>query len=236
MDRKKLLKEIFDEKLNKEQIYDSIIMKVEENKKAKIRNNIIKFATLPVCAMLIMSFLLVKQNTNKNLANSGTQITENQEQNKNSDSIKINKIQTIGMARLDAKVEEITNGFNIPFFEVFEGIVVPKDLDKFNPYKLFIKGENSKEYNKLANYVYSYYNSETNRSINIAFSDTMKPLRDYRLEDIGNISTINGITLKIYQYEDLYMTEFNYQGYNFDIETANITQEELIELLKSLIK
>jgi len=228
MDRKKLIKEIFDERFDKEQMYNSIIMKMEKDKKAKLRNNLIKFATLPICAILIISFILVRQDTRKiTNENDKPPIVENQEV-----SIIINKIEMLGMAMLDARVENITN----ETFEVVEGIVVPKDLDKFDAYKLLIKGDNSKEYNKLANYVYSYYNSETNRSINIAFSDTMKPLRDYRLEDIGNISTINGITLKIYQYEDLYMTEFSYKGYNFDIETSNITQEELIELLKSLIK
>ena len=228
MDRKKLIKEIFDERFDKEQMYNSIIMKMEKDKKAKLRNNLIKFATLPICAMLIISFILVRQDTRKiTNENDKLPIVENQEV-----SIIINKIEMLGMAMLDARVENITN----ETFEVVEGIVVPKDLDKFDAYKLLIKGDNSKEYNKLANYVYSYINTETNRSINISFSDTNKPLRDYMLEDIGTVSRIKDITLEIYQYEELYMTEFSYKGYNFDIETSNITQEELIELLKSLIK
>ncbi len=228
MDRKKLIKEIFDERFDKEQMYNSIIIKMQKDKKAKLRKNLIKFATLPICAMLIISFILVRQDTRKIIIeNDKPPIVENQEV-----SIIINKIEMLGMAMLDARAENITN----ETFKVLEGIVVPKDLDKFDAYKLLIKGDNSKEYNKLANYVYSYINTETNRSINIAFSDTNKPLRDYMLEDIGAVSRIKDITLEIYQYDELYMTEFNYKGYNFDIETSNITQEELIELLKSLIK
>ena len=156
MDRKKLIKEIFDERFDKEQMYNSIIMKMEKDKKAKLRNNLIKFATLPICAMLIISFILVRQDTRKiTNENDKLPIVENQEV-----SIIINKIEMLGMAMLDARVENITN----ETFEVVEGIVVPKDLDKFDAYKLLIKGDNSKEYNKLANYVYSYINTETNRS------------------------------------------------------------------------
>lgn len=42
--------------------------------------------------------------------------------------------------------------------------------------------------------------------------------------------------LKIFKYNELYFTEFKYKDINFDIETTNITEQELTDLLLSIIK
>ena len=60
-------------------------------------------------------------------------------------------------------------------------------------------------------------------------------MRDYFFEK-GKTSRINGFNLIIYQYEKSYITRFTYDDLNIDIETNNITQDELIALLESIIK
>ena len=50
------------------------------------------------------------------------------------------------------------------------------------------------------------------------------------------ITIINGVVLKIYKLEDIYYTELNYNGYNFDIETSKITEQELATFLLSILK
>ena len=60
-------------------------------------------------------------------------------------------------------------------------------------------------------------------------------MRDYYFKD-GKASKINGLELIVYQYENLYMTNFKYKNLNIDIETSNITEEELLALLQSIIK
>ena len=50
------------------------------------------------------------------------------------------------------------------------------------------------------------------------------------------MSNINNLELKIFKYNELYFTKFNYKGINFDIETSNITEQELTDLLVSIIK
>ena len=71
----------------------------------------------------------------------------------------------------------------------------------------------------------------------IAFSNEYEPLRDYFFGDEGSkVSKINDFELTIYRYENSYMTTFKYNDINFDIETTDITEQEFIDLLVSIIK
>ena len=72
--------------------------------------------------------------------------------------------------------------------------------------------------------------------ININFSRKNKPFRDYHFDDVAFYSIINDTKIKIFKYEDIYFTEFIYNGVNFDIELQNVDKEELVVLLKSIIK
>ena len=119
------------------------------------------------------------------------------------------------------------------------GIKLPDDLDldKNNSYIVYTRDNNSDEYNILNNYVLVYSNSNEDRNIAVSYSQEHKPIRDYLFDENGSkISVINGIELKIYKYESTYFTEFKYNNYNFDIETTNITEQELSTLLASILK
>ena len=81
------------------------------------------------------------------------------------------------------------------------------------------------------------YDNGDDRSIKVSYSKDNKPARDYHFSEEGSkTTTINGVELKIYKYEDIYFTEFKFNDYYFDIETSKITEQELSDFLLSIMK
>ena len=74
------------------------------------------------------------------------------------------------------------------------------------------------------------------RDTQITLHKIGKPLRDCYLSSEEKISKIENTDVIITQYEKLYLAEFKLNDVYFDIETAGITQKELVDLLVSLIK
>ena len=50
------------------------------------------------------------------------------------------------------------------------------------------------------------------------------------------MSKIGDVNVIISKYEKMYVATFKYKEINFDIETNGITEEELVNLLESIIK
>ena len=255
MSNEELFKKIFEEKFNKEEIKKEIISKEfvkENNKKIKLIP-ILKLALAPICLTIIISSFMVFGG--KKVSKPDIIFEEN-----NSAQIYVNKIKENSLARLDcdiktiSKTEKLDDNNNnntansIQQFEVLKNLKVPEDFNKIEYNLIYVSNnENNKtdnvedarekKYDILNNYSYIYYNEKNERSINISFSNNNEPVRDYFFtEENSKISKINNIELKIYNYEKIYFTEFIYNDYYFDIETRNITQEELITLLASIIQ
>lgn len=238
MTNKEKLRNAIEQDINNNNHYDEIIKKIEGTKKMNKKNNILyKWAIVPVClALAIVISGVIFLNYQNNIALK----KENNVEKKNNITLNINYLTDLTSSlKLDANVKNVTNNdvnFPLPYKDNIS-LNIPKDLDKTEKSLFYIR-ENieSKKYNILFNYRISYYN-ENDRLINISYSQEHKPLRDYYFDDDGSkITTINGISLKIYQYENTYYTEFKYNEYNFDIETSKITEEELTALLVSLLK
>ena len=87
----------------------------------------------------------------------------------------------------------------------------------------------------LSNYIIEYTNG-SDRNIKILYSYNTNFSNDYLYDIDSKITTINGIDLKIYKYKYMYFIKFNYNNYNFYIETSNITLEELSKFLVSILK
>ena len=250
MSNEELFKKIFDEKFNSKRIKEEILSK-ENNEKIKLIP-ILKLALAPIClTIIICSFMIFG---GKKVSKPDIIFEEN-----NSAQIYVNKIKENSLARLDCDIKTISktelydnNNNNTANysqqFEVLKNLKVPKDLNKIE-YNLIYVSDNKnnktdnvedareKKYDILNNYSYIYYNEKNERSINISFSNNNEPVRDYFFtEENSKISKINNIELKIYNYEKIYFTEFIYNDYYFDIETRNITQEELITLLASIVQ
>ena len=74
------------------------------------------------------------------------------------------------------------------------------------------------------------------KNIIISFSEIEKPLRDYEIAEGKNISKIGDVEVIISEWEQMYIATFEYKDIYFDIETTGITQEQLVDLLKSIIE
>ena len=236
----KMLNDV-DERFLTEEYQPTINKRYKESFKERMirmKNIKLKYVLAPVSMMIIAvigyaGFL----NINKNINNKPiTDLAGQVKEESLATIININRIDDIGMMQLDADVK-IINNINIPYFEFLSNIEIPEDFDNKENYRAIYTRSNKDgdNYDILHNYQFEYCNTSNNRMILISFSDKYVPLRDYFISDSNKISKIGDTELKISQYNDMYIVTFTHNGINFDIETIDITQEELISLLESII-
>ncbi len=202
----------------------------------KKEKNLWKWSFVSICLIAIISGVLLINDNNKQLK---PNIYKPNIETKDNINLYINDISkmTQGVLSSDADVK-ITTMENISYFKEIVGIKIPSDLDNKEAHEIYVKPDrDSQEYNVLQSYVVNYSNTENDRNIIVSFSKDNKPIRDYYFsEEVSRTSNINNLELKIFKYNELYFTEFNYKGINFDIETSNISEQELTNLLLSIIK
>lgn len=237
MTNKEKLKKAIEQDINPKDCYKEIINKIERGEKTikKKNNNMWKWTLVPICLIAIISGILLI-NDHKEL---NPDIYKPNIETKDSVNLYINDVSkmTQGVLSSDADVK-ITTIESISYFKEIVGIKIPSDFNNKEAHEIYVKADrDSQEYNLLQSYVANYSNTENDRNIMVSFSKDNKPIRDYYFSEEGSkMSKINNIELKIYKYNELYFTEFNYEGINFDIETSKITEQELIDLLLSIIK
>ena len=228
MANKQLIKKVFDKEFNKDKIHDQILLnQVKKKNKCKIQT--FKYAIFVFIIVLVGCVFFLNSN------NSQYKTSDNV---MDSSSIVINKVDNINITKLDMEIkQEEFNNVNLPWFEIFDGVEIPEDLDKFYGYGVYTKNDSTGEYDIFNSYVYEYFNLEENRKVRIAFSEIAQPIRDYFFDTKeSKKSNINNHKLIIYQNEDTYFVEFEYNKYYFDIETNGITVDELTTLLSTIIK
>ena len=237
MSNKKIFKEVYSKKINKDNNYKKIIECIERDSMKK-NNKIVKWAFVPVCLLIIMCGVVIIDNYDKTFSSNDPII--NKEKNYEIYINSIEKEYGLGKAdadiqRLDFEVNELANNQG---YEFLKNIIIPKDLTDNTFNAIYVKEtKESDNYSILNNYEFWYENSKNGRKIVLSFSNEYEPIRDYFFDDNGSkISKINDIELTIYKYKNSYMAKFKNNGINFDIETSNITESELIDLLTSIIK
>ena len=62
-----------------------------------------------------------------------------------------------------------------------------------------------------------------------------EPIRDYWYDEENKKSKIEDIDVEISQYQKLYMVTFKIDNIYFDIEANGITENQLINIIKSII-
>lgn len=220
---KEKLQIAMEEDIDSKYCYNKIISKIECENQAK--KNLWKWSLIPICLIIISGILLLNSNA----------IVKTYVDKKNNVTLYINEVNSKDETlKLDADVQIVANSdFTLPYNE----ISIPNDLIKISKYILYTKENiNSQDYDLLYNYKIRYFN-ESNRSISISYSNNYKPLRDYYFnESNSKITVIDDTKLKIYKFENTYFVEFRFGGYNFDIEAFKITEQELTNLLLSIIK
>ncbi len=239
MTNKEKLKKAIEQDINPTNNYNEIIKKIEKEGQMKKENNLLKWSLVPICLIVIISgiiFLNYKNDNNDSLENQ-TYIDKD-----NNITLNINDLSKVGMTKLDADIKTIS-GVNIPYpFKVNgnqneEWFIIPSDLTQTKNYIVYVKKDkDSKEYDTVANYI-MLITDGNERSIEVKYAKEQEPLRDYYFsEENSKTTTINGIDLKIYKYENSFYTTFSYNGYYFDIETLNITSQEFSNYLVSILK
>ena len=210
---------------NKKKFY----MKIIKNKK-------IIYGLSSACAVFILGIgiLAGQKKTNKNIIK-----TEDEgmvrSQNMNI-MLEINPMVGTSMAKLDADAQTVEMTSIPEKFEFINNITLPSEYKLANSYEIFTKeNHDTAEYSLLHDYVF-YYSKDYENSIKVAFSEVGEPIRDYFLDDSKKISKIGNVDVIISQYEKMYVATFKCKEIYFDIETNGITEEELVNLLESIIK
>ena len=204
---KKTFKEMYSKKINKEENFQNIINRLDNKKDFKF----LKFTLVPVCLVLAISCVMILKNDNLFLKENDVPTTEDLKY-----VINFNKVET-----------------KILDFNVLANLDFPKDLKEENYAVYFRSNPKNGEYDKLGHYIKRF--SKGDKNIDISYSEDNFPVRDYYFED-GQISIIDSFHFTIYQYEEVMMTRFKYNDLFIDIETNNITHEEFVNLVKSILE
>lgn len=206
-------------------------MKANKNKK-------IVYIITSACAVLVLCMGIII-GTNNSYFKKVYQIalektnTQNQEESLKNE-LNINKFKISAMVSLDADVKIITLKDLPEKFKFIENISLPEEYKLEESYIVCTRDNKEiDEYNILHDYVFNY--TKGNNKIKIAFSEIEEPLRDYFIECGDKISKIGDAEFIISQSGEMYIVTFSYQNINFDIETTGITEDELVNLLQSII-
>ena len=229
---KKVLKDIFDEKINKEDIYRYVT-----NKKRNNYYDVLKYAVLIIICIGIVLFKF-KNNVFK-------------ENNTYDDNIYINEVKTFGNNDIDVTIMNINESTNIyfsddlekayPFLKRSKNLYENDDeiLKKYETDIYFAITENDEEnpFSKIHNLIYAYKNKDGKGKITVAFAKDKKPLRDYFFETKNNkTSNIKNKEITIYKYENTYFTEFEDNGIYYDIESTNASFRDFKYILDIVIE
>ena len=239
---KKNIKKDFD----KEKNYKEIVSQMD---KKKIVINY-KYAFIPMILIIAISIILFNKQSGDKVRTFKDDSKVNSSVNQNSsdyDGLNVNTTSSVRIIVNELRdfklknynVTNYINNINIPYFEVLKDIKIPDDFDVLADGRGvgISKDKKDKDYGKINNYELWYKNSKNNRKIIIALSDKNIPYRDFMIDrKNSNKTIINGVEVEIYKYKNTYVSIFSYKGYNFDIESCDIIEEEYIRLLYSLIK
>ncbi len=224
----------------KEEIAISNIRKEFDMKTNK--NKRIVYTISSICAVFILGvgiFIGTSKLNNNLLQNENLEIgkIENNENKKESLNIElnINVLKDMAMTSLDADTKTIDIDQLPEEFMFIEDLIIPEGYEFENSYAVYTReNKDIEEYNILHDYIFNYRKNDLN-NIKIAFSKIALPIRDYYIQGGEKISKIGDVELKMSQWKEMYIVTFNYQNLNFDIETTGITENELVDLLQSII-
>lgn len=116
---------------------------------------------------------------------------------------------------------------------------VPENFSLANFYSLSTRGyKDSGLEDKYQRHDYVFeYHTERSGNVTIAICSFESPLRDCFFECKNpKVTEVNGIKVRVYQYENTFFVEYMYEGVYYDIETQGVGTEELQELLGEILK
>lgn len=232
MSNKKIFKELYSKKINKDYNYQEILKKIE-NKNKKI--NIIKHMLIPATSMFLVSLLIII-NINEKKSSLTEDIFSDEINNNNNQSFTNEGVEENNINTSSNQVINDINYEKISKYNFVKELNIPNDLNDKKYQEVYIKDEYSKDYNLKNHYQIYYQNTDDNRIINLTFSDNYKLINNYSDNEFKRKTLINNQEIIVYEDNQTYVTSFNCNDIYFYIETINITEKEFINLLKSIIK
>lgn len=248
MENKELKDKI--QKTIKENIAISAIkeeMNMKKNKNKKMFYSILSTAAMFMICMVVIAGSKIKigEKEKQNIAakQDKQQGLEDLRVEKLKTELKINEIDEdgMGLTKLDADIQTIEMTELPEEINFIKSIKVPEGYKLEDSYNIYVRSNrNIAKYDKLHDYVFEYSKNsddEIGNSIRISFSKIGEPLRDYGISENDTKSTIAGVEMSIYHSQEfkMYMAGFKYNDIFFDIETNDVTENELVELLESII-
>ena len=226
------LKTEMDKEFDREKNYHSIISKIERVSSMKKK----RYIFVPTFALAMVVVAIIGYNFIKTLIPKQINILRYDESLEI--TLNINEMKELALTSLDADVKMVQIEDLPEKFNFINDINIPEDLKLDNCYNIYTRNSIEEPvYDVLHDYVFAYHTEDNiTRNITIAFSEIDEPLRDYYIKDHELKSKIGDVELEISQYENMYIVTFSYNNLNFDIETNGITEDELVELLVSIIK
>lgn len=195
----------------------------------------LKWSFVPICLVVVIISILFfyYQNRNSIVINNKKYIDKENNLILNINTInKRTSIMDIAGSSLDLTIDEL--------------IEEEKFISEFKVVSSLNESRLMKRYdinNEFIGYDLIYYNVDDNnqvdKEIEIFLSKTLKYKPScYQLIDVNELenSQINNTLVKILKSENYYYVLFTYNDYNFEIETLNIEENELLILLLSILK
>ena len=246
MINKDKLKNIIDGDFDKNNNYNCILKRIADNK----INNMGKYKSFIVSGCLVALILICGiafNNGFKSLKN----VDDNSSQQQNTlDNIIFNNISisdnstSIDARPIYADIDGSSDEKNLLWnFSFLSNLNIPDDYELKRMFELYVRGDNdSIDYNKLWQYdvYFTTVNVETGvtKEISIIFTPEDYILNCYKFNwnDFPK-STISGIDVGLYS-DGIVSNEafFEYEGYKFYVKSNDITKDEFINLIKSIIK
>jgi len=212
MSNKKKVASVFEAQFSIDENYKSIMQKIDK-KDAKKKYHLNWLAPILIAVLLFINLPII--------LNSNNEIHVNNLQE---------EILPIAVFRMYQSTEyDIKSKY--PFVK---NIKIPKYLDHSEEGITYIESEQI----EIHDYILAYYNNESNKSIRISF--TKKDITSFinKELDIKDVKTskISNQEVVIAKFENNYYAKLEYKDLIFNIEANNIELNELINIIKSILK
>ena len=201
-------------------------MKTKKNKK-------VIYVLSSICAVFILG-IGIFVGVNKNLLPGNTVDIGKTDANDGVE-LNINKIKDMAMTTLDADIKTVEMESLSEKFKFIESLAVPAEYQLESSYMVNVRSNRDiAEYDVIHDYVFNYRKDSLN-DIKIAFSEIEEPIREYFIDEGDKVSKIGEVELVISQWKEMYIVTFEYNNIYFDIETTGITENQLVDLLESIM-
>lgn len=221
---KRNIQRVFDYQFNQDKMHQNIIDQIKIRQKKK---RMIKYSFIPALFILVVSSFFITKNLFQN-QNDYDVIEDKQ------DTITINEID-----RGDSILDDVSNldvqiiDSNHSTFDIMPiGAQVPSDLTLDTIALVYIKNQENGKYDILHDTVESFQGND--RGVNVSYSSLDEPMRDVDIPK-GTSSNINGIEVMISRDDETFIVQFQYQNFYYDVESYNLTLDEVLVIVKSII-